>query len=403
MPGTWARGITRNILLLAAASLLTDVSSEIILPLLPLFLFALGADFLILGVIESVGESAVSFLKMLSGFVSDRLGRRKPFVAFGYGFSTLMKSFLPLAGSWLHVLAARVGDRTGKGVRDPPRDALIAESTSPETVGKAFGFHRAMDTTGAIAGPLIVLLLLPVLTAARGEVPAFRDLFLLAVIPAALAFLVVLLVREVRSPPKPGLRLRIGLRGLPVRLRLFILVAGLYSFANFSITFAIVLAAQIAVAVGYSVAAAQALAVFDYLLMNVVYALLAAQAGSLSDRIGRKPVVLAGYAAFIAGSLGFAVARDPILLLPSFLAFGIAFAFVEGTQRALVADLAPPALRGTSLGTYHAAVGVGKLPSSLVAGILATVVAPWAAFLSGAAIASVAATLLVGAFAEPKR
>ena len=403
MPGTWARGITRNIVLLAAASLLTDVSSEIILPLLPLFLFALGADFLILGVIESVGESAVSFLKMVSGFVSDRVGRRKPFVAFGYGFSTLMKSFLPVAGSWLHVLAARVGDRTGKGVRDPPRDALIAESTAPETVGKAFGFHRSMDTTGAIAGPLIVLLLLPVLTATRGEVPAFRDLFLLAVIPAALAFLVVLLVREVRSPPKPGLRLRIGLRGLPVRLRLFILVAGLYSFANFSITFAIVLAAQLAVAAGFSVAAAQALAVFDYLLMNVVYALLAAQAGSLSDRIGRKPVVLAGYVAFIAGSLGFAVARDPILLLPSFLAFGIAFAFVEGTQRALVADLAPPELRGTSLGTYHAAVGLGKLPSSLVAGILATVVAPWAAFLSGAAIASVAATLFVGAFAEPKR
>jgi len=393
-PRRWTYGLTRNILLLAVASLLTDVSSEIIVPLLPLFLVALGASYLIIGIVESLAESTVALLKVVSGHLSDRTGKRKPFVALGYGFSTVMKSALPFASSWLHVLAARVGDRVGKGVRDPPRDALIAESTRPETVGKAFGFHRAMDTTGAIVGPVLVLALFPILAASRGDMQAFRDLFLLALVPAALAFLVVLLVREVPGTPKRALRIRVSLRALPVRLRLFVIVAALYSLANFTLLIPIAYVAE---------TGGQTLAVLDYLLFNVVYALLATQAGSLSDRIGRKPVILLGYGAFVAGSLGFAVVRNPFLLVPFFFAYGIAYAFVEGTQRALVADLAPADLRATSLGTYHAAVGLGKLPASILAGALATFVAPWAAFLVAAAIASMAAALFVGTFAEPKR
>lgn len=400
----WSRGVTRNIVLLGIASLLTDVSSEIIVPLLPLFIVLLpdaaGIGLLVIGVIESLAESTVAFLKMVSGHVSDRLGKRKRLVALGYGFSALMKTGLPFAGSWLHVLGVRLGDRVGKGVRDPPRDALIAESTAPETVGKAFGFHRTMDTTGAILGPVIVLLLFAWLATTRGTVQAYRDLFLIAVVPAVLAFLVILTVREVAAKPSRTLRLRLSLRALPVRLRLFVFVAALYSLANFTLLIPILIVQRQAVAAGFSPESAQTLAVLNYLIFNVVYAVLAIQAGALSDRIGRKPVILVGYSAFIAGSMGFALVGNPFALLPFFMLYGISYAFVEGTHRALVADLAPGDLRATSLGTYHAAVGFGKLPASILAGALATFVAPWAAFLVGAGIASMAAVLFVGTFAE---
>ncbi len=399
----WARGLTRTVVLLAIASLLTDVSSEILVPLLPLFIIGLGGTLLIVGLIDSVADSTATFVKLLGGHVSDRLGRRKPFVAAGYGVSTAAKAGLPFAASWLHVFGLRIGDRVGKGIRDPPRDALIAESTAPETLGKAFGFHRGMDTTGAILGPAIVIALLPWLYAVGTPSQAFRDLFLLAVIPALAAFFVVLAVREVRARPKPDLRIRISLRALPVRLRLFVAVAGLYSLANFTLSIPIVVVHDQAVASGLPEVTAVVLATLNYLLFNVVYALVAVRAGSLSDRIGRKPVILAGYAAFITGSLGFALVRSPFLVFLSFLAYGVSYGFVEGTQRALVADLAPKELKATSMGTYHAAVGVGKLPASILAGLLATVVAPWAAFLTGAALASMAAALFVGTFAEAKR
>lgn len=392
-------GLTRNILLLAIASLLTDVSSEIIIPLLPLFLLTLpDTNFLIIGIVESISESTVSLLKLISGHVSDRLGVRKRFVALGYGLSTVMKTILPLAVVWPHVLLARVGDRVGKGVRDPPRDALIAESTRPETLGKAFGFHRAMDTTGAIIGPVLVLALFPLFTAQRGEAQAFRDLFLLAVIPAALAFLVILVVREVAAKPKPNLKIRLSLRALPVRLRLFVLVATIYSVANFSILLVIAHVASLDVpGIG-----GPTLAILDYLVFNVVYAALSVQAGSLSDRVGRKPVILVGYVCFVAACLGFALVGDPLVLVAFFVLLGMSYAFVDGTQRALVSDLAPPDIRATSLGTYHAAVGLGKLPSSILAGFLAVTFSTSVWFVGHAAIAVVAATLFIGAFAEQR-
>jgi MFS family permease len=385
-------GLTRNIFLLAIASLLTDVSSEIIIPLLPLFMLSLGATFLIIGIVEGIAESAVSLLKLVSGHISDRFGRRKPFVALGYGVSTVMKTILPVATVWPHVLVARLGDRVGKGVRDPPRDALIAESTRPETVGKAFGFHRTMDTTGAVLGSVLVLILFPIFAAQRGEAQAFRDLFLLAVIPAALAFVVILAVREVAAKPKMALRFKVSLRALPVRLRLFVLVAAIYSLANFSI---LLLIAYVADRMG-----GPTLAVIDYVMFNIVYALLAVQAGTLSDRVGRKPVLLVGYGAFIAGCVGFALVREPFVLVAFFILFGISYAFVEGTQRALVVDLSPAELKATSLGTYHAAVGLGKLPSSILAGLLVVAFSPSVMFLSHASIAIVAATLFIGAFGE---
>jgi len=346
----------------------------------------------------------VSVLKIVSGVTSDRWGRRKPLVALGYGASALAKVGLPFAAAWPHVLGVRVADRAGKGTRNPPRDALIAESTRPETVGKAFGFHRTMDTTGAIIGPILALVLFPVLVASLGsEDAAFRQLFWIAVVPAAVGFLTILLVREVAARPREKPRLRFSFRALPVRLRLFMIVAALYSLANFTLLIWLVVVQQRSVAAGMSRESAQTFAIFYYVIFNVVYALLAIQAGSLSDRIGRKPVVLVGYTAFFAGSLGFAVVSGPYLLLPFFILYGIAYAFVEGTQRALVADLSPPELRGTSLGTYHAATGVGTVCASLLAGAIATFISVEVAFLAAAALAGGAAALFVGTFGESRR
>jgi MFS family permease len=249
-----------------------------------------------------------------------------------------------------------------------------------------------MDTTGAVLGSVLVLILFPIFAAQRGEAQAFRDLFLLAVIPAALAFVVILAVREVAAKPKMALRFKVSLRALPVRLRLFVLVAAIYSLANFSI---LLLIAYVADRMG-----GPTLAVIDYVMFNIVYALLAVQAGTLSDRVGRKPVLLVGYGAFIAGCVGFALVREPFVLVAFFILFGISYAFVEGTQRALVVDLSPAELKATSLGTYHAAVGLGKLPSSILAGLLVVAFSPSVMFLSHASIAIVAATLFIGAFGE---
>lgn len=404
----WARGLTRNIVLVGVTSLLTDVSGEMLVPLLPLFVATLpdvtpATLFLILGIIDAFPEGVVSLLKIASGVASDRLGKRKALTALGYGTSALAKVGLPFAAAWPHVLGVRLADLAGKGTRNPPRDALIAESTRPETVGKAFGFHRAMDTTGAIIGPVLALLLFPFFVGALGsDDAAFRELFWIAVLPAALGFLVVLLVREVAVKPRPKQKLRLSLRALPVRLRLFMIVAALYSLANFTILIWLAVVQQRSVAAGMTREGAQTFAIFYYVIFNLVYALLAIQAGSLSDRVGRRPVVLIGYTAFVAGSLGFAVTSGPYLLLPFFILYGIAYAFVEGTQRALVADLSPPDLRGTSLGTYHAATGVGTVCASLLAGTIASFVGVGVAFLAAAALASAAAALFVGTFAEAK-
>ena len=407
--GGWRRGLSRNILLVGVASLFTDVSSEMLVPLLPGFVLLLPGVgdanlFLILGIIDAFPEGIVSALKIASGVFSDRLGKRKALVALGYGVSTIAKVGLPFARAWPHVLAIRLADRAGKGTRNPPRDALIAESTRPETVGKAFGFHRTMDTTGAIIGPVLALLLFPWFVVLLGsDDAAYRQLFWIAVLPAAVGFLVVLLVREVAPRPRQKPRLHFSLRALPPRLRLFMIVAALYSLANFTLLIWLAVVRQRAIEAGMTLQAAQTFAILYYVVFNVVYALLAIQAGSLSDRVGRKPVVLVGYAAFFCGSLGFAVVSGPYLLLPFFILYGIAYAFVEGTQRALVADLSPPELRGTSLGTYHAATGIGTVCASLLAGALASFVSVGVAFLAAAALSAAAAALFVGTFADARR
>jgi MFS family permease len=359
----WLYGLTLNIALLSVASFLTDVSSEMILPILPLFFLTLpGASMFILGIVEGLAESTVSFVQILSGYYSDKIGRRKVFVSSGYGFSAALKTALGLVVSWPQFAVVRIVERMGKGVRNPPRDAIIAESTTKETVGKAFGFHRAMDTSGAILGPILALILIPVLATGRLIDDAYRLVFLIAAVPAAFAFVVTLFVRERRKAPGQLRPLFKSILSPPPRLKSFIVVATVFSLANFSYAFFLLKAMD--------VTHSNIIPILLYLVFNVAYAATAFVTGNLSDRVGRKPVISAGYVLFVVLCLALIFVNDIVSLVGLFIVYGLVYGFVEGPQRALVADLASGELRGTAMGTYHASVGLAKLPSSAVAGFL---------------------------------
>ncbi|HYT17212.1 MAG TPA: MFS transporter, partial [Thermoplasmata archaeon] len=335
---------------------------------------------------EGFSDSVVSFMKIVSGRFSDAAGRRKRFVGAGYALSTAMKVLFPFAQSWPQFIGLRVIERTGKGVRDAPRDALLTESTPPETRGKAFGFHRSMDTTGAILGPIVTLVLLGTVAASLKTVAEqYRLVLLLAAIPAVLSVLIVLLVREPQRAPVPTQTLRVAFRGIPRPLLTFIAIASLFSFADFSYAFLLLRAGQ---------TNGTTVVIFLYVLYNIVYATHAFPAGILSDRVGRKPVVLIGYVAFI-GMASLLVFSDALFVLViAFILYGLEYGMAEGTQRALVADFAPPDIKATVLGAYHTSVGVVKLASGLVAGFLWVAVAPTATFAFGAVTATAAAVAL---------
>jgi len=368
-------GLTANVVVLGVVSLFTDISSEMILPILPFFLIqVLGANALIVGIQEGLSDSVVSFMKIFSGRFSDAAGKRKRFVGAGYALSTLMKVLFPFARSWPEFLGLRIVERTGKGVRDAPRDALLTESTPAETRGKAFGFHRSMDTTGAIAGPIITLILLATIAASPG-IPDYRLILLLAAIPAVISVFIVFLVREPVRQPSPTQPLRVTFRGIPKPLLAFIGIASIFSFADFSYAFLLLRAGT------YGTTAA----ILLYVVYNIVYAAHAFPAGILSDRVGRKPVVLTGYIAFIAMATLLVFSNLLTVLVLAFVLYGLSYGMAEGTQRALVADFAPANIKATVLGAYHTCVGAVKLASGVVAGFLWITVAPTATFPVGAA------------------
>ena len=387
---TWRYGLTANIVVLGVVSLLTDFSSEMIVPILPFFLLTFpGTSALVVGFIEGTADAVVAFMKVVSGRWSDVRGGRKRFVEAGYGLSTVMKVLFPFAQSWPQFFGVRMVERLGKGVRDAPRDALLTESTLPETRGKAFGFHRSMDTAGAIIGPIVTLVLLAVLLPTWTEVPTYRLIFLIAALPAAVSLVCIALVREparavVRQP-----RFRASLRTVPRSLVLFIGIASVFSFANFSVAFLLLRVTN--------VGETSVVAILLYVLFNIVYAAHAFPAGILSDRVGRKPVILVGYGAFVAMGVLLAATPHILTLVLGFILYGLSYGMAEGTQRALVADLAPKESKATVLGAYHTSVGFVKLASGIVAGLLWVTPSfgPAATFWFGAAMAAVAAVLLL--------
>ncbi len=391
-----------NIIVLGIASFLTDVSSEMVYPLLPLYLTSarIGATPAIVGFIEGIAESLASLLKVFSGYWSDRAQERKPLTIFGYGSSAVGKVVLTLSTTWPLVFLARVADRFGKGIRTAPRDALIADSTDPSRRGFAFGLHRTLDGAGGSLGVILAYIAL------RSLQEDFTSVFLLSIVPAILGVLALLFVREkltqripvtvgaiydrsgaVVKPVKEPWWTNLGAhwRALDRRLKLFLVIVFLFALGNSSNQFLLLRGTNL----GYD----DSTVLLMYLLYNVVKALGSWPAGHLSDRIGRKRLLVLGYVAYGIVYLGFAVAT-PVALWGLFAIYGIYIAFTEGIEKAFVSDIAPLDLRATLIGLHATFVGVGLLPASLIAGFLWDAFGPSATFYFGGAMGLLAAAAL---------
>ena len=381
--------LPRGVWALGAASLLMDVSSELVHSLLPVFLTAsLGMSVAMVGMIEGIAEATASITKLFSGALSDRIGRRKPLVLLGYGFSALTKPLFPLASGVGLIVTARFVDRIGKGIRGAPRDALIADITPVELRGRAYGLRQALDSVGAFLGPLIALGLL------AGLAWSVTAAFWIAVIPAALAVLAIaVFVREPEFVATPVRRVplsRTELARLPAAFWRVVLFAGVLTLARFSDAF-LVLRAQ---SVGTPVAWIPVVMI----VMNVVYAGAAYPAGAAADRMSRRALLGWGVALLIAADVVLAFADALPAVMAGVVLWGFHMAITSGLLSALVAEHAPPDLRGTAFGVFHLASGVFLLLASGLAGVLWSAFGPGATFAAGAVFTAIAgAGLIVGA------
>ncbi len=384
-PSSARFGLTRPIWLFGWVSLFTDLASEMIYPLLPLFLTTvLKGSAMSLGVIEGVAEAANSALKIVSGWLTDRSGQPKRLVLAGYGISSAVRPLIALVTAWPQVLGLRFTDRLGKGIRSSPRDAMLAGFAPDATRGRVYGFHRAMDHAGAVAGPLIATIYL------YFHPEAYRSLFSWTLVPGAI---VILLILRLPSTPKrveapaPKLQGRVG-----SRFYLAMSVILLFALGNASDAFILLRLNDLGVA-----------AVWIPLLwsaLHVVKMTSSVVGGAMSDRFGRRTMIIAGYVWYAAIYAAFAWTTSMAIMIAIFLAYGVYFGFTEGVEKAWVADMAPAEARGMAFGIYNAALGVGGLCASLIFGVIWTRVSPSAAFLTGASLALAASVLLYLAFSD---
>ncbi|MBE0430408.1 MAG: MFS transporter [Dehalococcoidia bacterium] len=384
-------GITRNVFLLGLVSLFTDLSSQMVFPLIPLYLVGvLGASASVVGIVEGAAEATASLVKVFSGYWSDRIKRRKLFVLIGYSLSAITKPLFALAQIWPLVLVVRVIERVGKGIRAAPRDALVAESVDRSVRGKAYGFHRAMDGLGSVLGALLAFALL---SATDSD---YAGIFLLAGIPGIAAVLFVLLIKEPAAQPQRVLpaSMRVSFRALPGNLKMLIAAASVFHLGHFGYAFLLLRARDIGLT--------DQTAILLYVLFYVTYVIAAIPAGMLSDRIGRKPVLLASYLLFAIVSFGLVFTSSLYSVLPFFAVYGVSFAMFDSVQRAYVVDFSPEHLRATTLGTFHTAVGLVALPGGLIAGMLWDRISPGATFVYGLVLAVVSSLLLLSVRPDDK-
>ncbi|MEO0866949.1 MAG: MFS transporter [Cyanobacteria bacterium J06642_11] len=374
--------LTPTVRALGWVSLCTDFASKMVYPITPIFLTSvLGAPVWTVGVIEGIAESTASLLKLYSGWLSDRVGQRKPLALAGYGLGAISKLVLAAAGSWAMVLGARLVDRLGKGLRAAPRDVLITENCAPEQRGQAFGLHHSLETVGEVLGPLLGLLLLSQV--------GYRGVFAIAFIPAVLGVLVLWKwVQEPRNETKKRSRPQFTLKGLSPAYRQFLLVVGLFSLGNSSDAFLLLRSQDL------GLTGSQLLLL--YALFNLVETFLGFTVGRLSDRIGRRPILVMGYIVYALVYLGFALAHSTEIVWGLFMFYGLYSTLTRGVQKAFVADLVHPDRRGVEVGTFHMLLGLATLPASLIAGWLYTQVSVSAPFYFSVTTTVIAIGLLLG-------
>ncbi|MFN7914269.1 MAG: MFS transporter [Vicinamibacterales bacterium] len=383
--------LPRTVWLLGWVSLATDSATEAIYPLLPFFLTqVLGAGAISLGVVEGAAEAVNSLLKVWSGRTADRRPAKRPLVLAGYSISSLARPLIALAQSWTHVFAIRVVDRVGKGIRSAPRDAILAATATPETRGRVFGFHRAMDHAGAVLGPILA-------TAFLYFYPdRYRTLFALTLIPGLIAIALILFVREHARGDKPaerGVRLQADHDSpsgpqarLPAELKSFLLVLTLFTLGNSTDAFLLLKLTDAAGGTRYIP--------LIWAALHVVKSVSSVLGGGWSDRVGRRGVIASGWLVYAAVYTGFALSSSLPALLAWFMVYGLYFGLTEGTEKALVADLAPASARGYAFGLYNAVLGVGALLASVLFGLLWNAFGPAIAFGTGAALALAATVWL---------
>jgi MFS family permease len=394
-------GLHPNVFFMGLTSLLTDISSELIFTLVPLFLSdVLGATSTLIGLVGGLSDSTDSLFRIFSGWFSDKIKKRKLPTVLGYGISTIAKPFMLLANSWGAVVGVRFGDRVGKGLRSSSRDALIADSVEAKDRGRSFGLHRAMDTSGAVIGLIIAAIIVYMIPGDKFhlEKNAYHWMILIAIIPAALAVVVLLtLVHERKKTAanvKAGINAPTKVTPFSRQFKLYLVIMALFTLGNSS-DFFLILDAQ-------HVKTPLLQVVLMLVLFNLTYAVISMPMGVLSDKIGRKRVITFGWLIYGLVYLGFALSSSIWQVWVLFAIYGIYYGICEGAAKAFVADMVPAERRGTAYGLYNGVVGLMALPASLIAGVLWQQIAPAAAFYFGAGLALVAMVGLMFIIKERK-
>lgn len=372
---------SRNIVSTGITSFLTDTSVKMIYSVMPMFLMSIGASKTSLAVIEGIAESTASLVKAFSGFWSDRIGKNKPFMLVGYGLSAIIIPFYALVRLPVHVLFLRFAERFGKGIRTAPRDSLIAASVTDGLSGRIFGFQKAMDNSGAIAGPLLAFILLSVLP------ESYRLIFLIAGFPAIIAIFVIIFgIKEASKAPDSLIR-TFRIKDLPKKYYYFLFIVFVFTLGNSTDALLLVKANETGLKVAFIPLA--------YLLMNLVSVVAAIPAGSLSDRIGKEKVLVAGFLIYAGVYFGFGFTSHFYTIIVLFALYGVYSAFTDGIQKAFISDLVGANIKGTGMGIYNAMVGITLLPASLIAGLLYDRVNSSVPFYFGSGMALISALLML--------
>jgi len=395
------RGLGRNVILLGVVSLFADISSEMINPLIPIYLAtALAASPEIIGLVSGAADSAGNLVKVLTGWYSDRIRKRKAFIAIGYAPTAVVKPFIAFVTSWPQLLLIRIIDRGGKGIRTAPRDALLIDSVATEKRGAAFGLHRAMDSAGAMIGTAITILLLLFVLASTAD-ENMRMVFILSSIPAFVSVLVVVLFIREKEPTMvqaaPSKSFVTSIREVDPKLKRFLAIVALIGFANVGYTFLVLRA--------YDFGAGLTDVLLIYLAMNVTYTAFSFPAGSISDRIGRKKMMVVGLGVFIAGAMTMALSTSILMLLIGFLIYGAFMAIIDVNESTFASMLSKKSDRGTVMGAYHTVNGIVALPAGFLFGLVWSLFGssgPMAAFVYVSVLAAISLLLLVMFIDEPR-